>query len=704
MTPIVKNISEFKNSTSSIGLTISEFDNVSFGDYNNFTFDMFSRNEIKIPEEDKVILSLDIDGKHYDISNEFDILSMSNTLETCIWPDELEYQLNISPESGSLYYYTEQTPERNQILVSDNNITFLNSKTKTIRFKTLPEIRIETGNIRRLKGSWEDNIAWSIRELVDQEGNTVYKLSNKSVYDNTSDISDNGHIVLIPGENAMFEFSSINKWNAPMFIMSGYKFDFSNVNLDGMSEEDVREFYSMPECQPFIVEIIKGQIFLNNHNEMVSARIDFGQSFNTEYFEHQIKLTYSYKSDRLPVSYYKDSDLLKTEINALLSKHDSVEITSEELDDFMIRANNLGIHKGFGKTSWSEKAIKNFINEQDFRDYYADMLLRKHKSEVRNSFYQKAFEIFKEHLTNNKNVIVPVNNAGEYDIIVNGYDRYNNIFSNKSFQTVSVVAPNPGIDIIVNQESSSNQNDFCNRNEAGELLSKEAVDVLKNDFTTAPEFPGYYTVYGMMIDSDVYNKVSWWNYSYSSRSPRLSDSIVFMNCRYQVKNIKISDKQITCDLYDYNKETKHVFNRYGKYSLYLYDQLCMTHMLVSDNLTIDSITETDELADHDAVLRLSSAIPIDVIPAGHNHASFFIINTQEHEITLDNIRNNYSTTSCMITLPDTYSKVFTKGDVIRVSYYAEDYDYRQIVVDFSQEKNPILHNALFDSLYPCLFA
>lgn len=703
LTPIVNKISEFKKSSANIDLTISEFDNVTFGDYNNFTFDMFTRNDILIPEEKKILISLDIDNKTYDIFNEFDVLSVSNTLETCIWPDELEYQLNISPDSGTLYYYTEQTPDKNQVIVHDNVISLLNNKTNTVKFKTLPEIRIETGNIRRLKGSWEDNIIWGIKELVDQEGNTVYKLSSKAVYDNTSDVSDNGHIVLVPGEHATFEFSCANKWNAPMFIMSGYKFDFSNVNLEGMSEDDVKEFYDMHDYQRFIVEIIKGQLFLNNHNEAVSAQIDFGQLFNSEYFEHQIKLTYSYKSERLPVTYYKDSQLLKTNINTLLNKRDSIKITSKELDDFMVNANGLDIYKGAGKTLWTKKIIEEFVNNPEFREYYADILLNKYKIDARNSFYQEICELFKNYLISNKIVSVHVNNIGDYDIIVNGYDRYNNIFNNKSFQTISINTPSPNIDIIVNQENSSNLSDFCSRNESGKLLDKVELDLMKNELTVVPEFPGYFTVYGMMTDTNAYNKASWWNYSYSSASPKQGDSIVFMNCRYQVKDIEISETQITCCLYDYNKETKHIFNQYGKYSLYAYDPHIMSHALIADNLTLDSITETNELSEYDAILRMSSYKRITNISVDAKHTSFFIINTQEHEITIDNIKNNYSTTSCTVTLPDTYSKVFAKDDVIRISYYATDFDYRQIVIDFSQEKNPILHNAMFDSLYPCLF-
>lgn len=703
LTPIVTNVSEFTESQSDITLSLSEFENATLGDYNNFTFDMFSRNEVSVPEH--VLGEVTIDGQKFDVPDDFSWFSTSNTLGACVWPDELEFIVSVQPESGSLNRYTEQTGG-NQVIIADNKITLLNNKTKSVRFATLPEIRLETGNIRLLKGSWEDNTVWSVRELADPEGNTVYRLRNCTVCDNTSDIEDNGHIILIPGEGATFEFSADNKWNTPMFIMSGYKVDFGNVNTDNMSDADLDAFYKMPEGVKFILEIIKGQLMLNNHNQKVSAQVDFGQHFNTEYYEHEINLTYRYMSDRVPVSYYKDDKELNEKLNALLTKKSTVTITKSQLDSFIVKSNNLGTEVVGSPAKWPKSIVNTFMADPYVRKIYTEMLYKKEADAIKSEFYRHVSELFGEYLVTNKLIDIPVNNLGDYTIQVNGYDRYNNIFNNRRFTKTNISTLPPKFDIIVNQEYSNNSADFTTRNCKGSLLNetqRKSLRPLLMD-ESQPNFSDSFTTYGLMADESRKETLSWWNYSYNSVSPRIGGNIILSNTRYQLKDIVLADNTLRCKLYDYNAQTKHIFNEYGEYALFGYDRTCMKHCLIAEHLKAISISETGRYADYDADLVLSGEnITFDTEKLHPEHLSYYVINTAEHELALSDIQNNPGNYTSRVTLPDYYQKVFQKGDVVRVTYYATDFDYRTLVVDFSQEKNPLLHNSMFDSLYPCVF-
>jgi hypothetical protein len=121
------------NSKASIGLTLHEFDNVTFDEYHNITFDMFNRKSMSIDlhSEDNdlpIIGTITYNDNVYEITPDINVYNISNTIGACIWSDEVDYILSVTPESGSLYYYTEDNSE-NQIIIADNTIRLMNSNT-----------------------------------------------------------------------------------------------------------------------------------------------------------------------------------------------------------------------------------------------------------------------------------------------------------------------------------------------------------------------------------------------------------------------------------------------------------------------------------------------------------------------------------------------------------------------------------------------
>lgn len=692
-----------EQSEADITTTLVEYDNARLEDYNNFTWKMFDREKLSylISGYTK---NISIDGKDYELKPDLDSIRTSNTLGVPVWFDEVEYQLNISPESGSLCHYT--VDNGNQIIVADNTIKLLNAKTKSVQFKALPIFQLEVANIRSLKGSWEDNIKWSVQEFSDEEGNFVYDLRalHSGIVDNTSDIKDNGHIILVPGLGATLEYSTDTKWQAPMLILSGYKFDFSNVNTDYMDPEDLKTFYDIPSSTKFIIEVIQGEMMFNtvklDNDSEVSAKVIFGQHFNTEYWEHEIKINYKYTSGRQMICYINGFEEFKKALDESLKgcvKNFEGDVTTDELDMFIIETNNLVKNIKGGNQHWTDQQVKSFLDDPEIRDYYANLLYRQKLSEFQNEIYKAVTRVYDEFTVLNKEHKNKVNHLGKYSVSAIGYDRYNALFNNRAEIKKEVLTEAPEFDIVLNQEYSDNSSEFTTRNCYGKLLDEtEKNNIISNITGSTPKFSDYYMTYDMSQDK---GSLSWWNYAYSEAVPRINDRLIFLNNKIQVKDFTVNGDKLVCNVFDYNKRMDHLYHSGSVYNLIAFDKLSYKHQVVAEGLTFESIEESGPYANYDAVLRLISDKAVDYDP----ELRYYLINTYEHPLVLDNIKNDYNTRTSTITFPDYYEKLFTKGDVIRVTYNVEDYQYRTLSADYSKDKNPLLHNALYDSLYPCVF-
>jgi hypothetical protein len=314
------------------------------------------------------------DGTTYNINikPDIDVYNISNTIGACIWSDEVEYVLTVIPESGSLYYYTDDN-STNQVIVADNTIRLMNSNTNEVIFKKdcLPTIVLESGNIRKLNGSWQNNVIWAVRYNVDENDNPEYVLKACGITkDETSTIVDNGYIVLIPTTNATLKYSSDNKWQTPMFIISGYKFDWRNINISKFSSEQLDTFYNMG-TDSFIIEINEGSMLFNNPKDKtdvkVGTQIDFKYVFNTQYYENQVSISYKYTANREYITSLKTNlkdryDHYLMQFNNTVSNH--IHINYNTIKKY-VKSNNLYVKSIIDDKDNSLDNLDDFICYKD---------------------------------------------------------------------------------------------------------------------------------------------------------------------------------------------------------------------------------------------------------------------------------------------------------------------------------------------------
>jgi hypothetical protein len=103
--------------------------------------------------------------------------------------------------------------------------TITNSMTDQNASNECPVIEILKGNIREVYGDWKpdsekNNIAWSILYSYDENGYRYVRLT--SAKDPKKSFRFKGSVQFTPGREARLEYTSVNKWELPMFIMRGY--------------------------------------------------------------------------------------------------------------------------------------------------------------------------------------------------------------------------------------------------------------------------------------------------------------------------------------------------------------------------------------------------------------------------------------------------------------------------------------------------
>ena len=381
--------------------------------------------------------------------------------------DELQYSLNLyGPESGSLYEFADASCKNNPIIVSDGEITLFNpdKKTSTITnaydsvtrepldpnaSNECPVIEILKGNIRELYGDWspeseDNNIAWSVMYSYGDDDNKYVRLSSQSdeylyetlnpdirkrcrIYDDNKvypTFRFKGTVQFTPSNDACLEYTSVNKWSLPMFIIRGY---YPSNQMPGDWSEDAEFRAANPEIfkrdKMYVVEILEGSIRFRNHSEdapeceCTAAEIIFEEASTDGIGEQEIRINYRYDSERKPV-YEADPNSIKTTL----------------------------------ERKW-------------FNSY--------------NEFYENLDRL----VTVTGEMDVPVNRLGSYEVQVKAFDAYNNAFFNKSDDMVTVRTEMPSIDIIVNQDYSGNSPEFYKSNmtmdPSTDAMSSEEISSLK---------------------------------------------------------------------------------------------------------------------------------------------------------------------------------------------------------------------------------
>ena len=225
---------KFIDSSVCITCSLNEFRSVSFDDYADFPIERFVKWQYDehgnhIP----LTVKTHIDGTAYTQD-----VYVSAPLNALTVADELSYTLNLNnPESGSLYEFADSSCLNNPIMVSDGEITLFNSDFKTSTITNSPDdpdasnecpvIEIIKGNIREVYGDWspesvDNNIAWSILYSYGDDNNRYIRMT--SMRDSRQSFRFKGAVQFVPekGKFAQLQYTSVNKWELPMFIMRGY--------------------------------------------------------------------------------------------------------------------------------------------------------------------------------------------------------------------------------------------------------------------------------------------------------------------------------------------------------------------------------------------------------------------------------------------------------------------------------------------------
>lgn len=134
---------------------------------------------------------------------------------------------------------------------------------------------------------------------------------------------------------------------------------------------------------------------------------------------------------------------------------------------------------------------------------------------------------------------VQVDKTGLYDIYVYGYDRYNNIYGKKINGTVEVTMPAPSIEILAEQQTSNNSDDFYYTNKDGEMVSADSVN-----FENNPVFKPTYLINNVNVSD---NQITYKNISYAVDAPKSTDTVRLYNItdRFSVSKTNATNKQLT---------------------------------------------------------------------------------------------------------------------------------------------------------------
>ena len=531
VTPKIKQISEFIDSSAQITCTLNEYNTLTFEDYNEIPIQNFVRKIVDIPNLDTSVY-------------------VSNPIGALILTDELEYVLeNKDTSIFSLIEFTDTSFINNPMLIQDNKILFYDDTKNITKIEKneLPMIEIQQGNLRYCHGNWDNNIKYTINignddtsdeeyyYLYDNESNdNIYKGTNKIIlypYVKNINGSDSGassnynvdkyKLYWVYGEDNLQNSSSDNpydsytdtyndldsemiysghtKWNVPMLIIRNYICGNTKDMLNG----------------DFILEIIQGNIIFRNHKvkiddgTCVGCNVKFGTEFDST--QQMIYGSFTYMSERTPVFIYNTLDL---STNAK-----QLESIDELTDDF--------------------------INQ---------------------------------YLTINKDVNVKVNRIGDYTVSVKGYNNFNNVFFNQSNRTYQVNATPVKIDKIINQEHMFNEKEFFNKNKTGVELTDEEKQILFDEIENKnpePIAPQYWRLYDIDPVLNSSNEIIFNNISYAYDIPTIGDFIIFNNFTEKVTYVDIDDledKKYKLSLLDENPN-KDVLVNSSTIGLCVYDNI-----------------------------------------------------------------------------------------------------------------------------------
>lgn len=699
-TPDVKVVLPFINSKGKIACTLNELnDAVRFVDYVDTPFDAFDKFDVSVN------LRTD-DGTTLDIST----LTITNSIEAPVLGDEYEFDLFVKPDSGTLYEWTAGDASSAQILIQDGEIKLLKDTDKEsyIDSSCLPIITLENANIHKVYGQWRSNIKWLIREYTDATtGNVNYKLQNYNYFLHTSNQkTSNNYFVLKPveGSNPYIKYSENNKWDIPMFIIHGYKFEDVSIT----SQE--APYYNL-ENDDYILEVIKGD-FLFKDVDGCGCQLSFSadnvkQNDNDTYLsEQEIQPIYTYHSERKPFINF-DSSIINASLDTII---DCSTILAELETDIRNSLNQIQqetintISSYTGGFTYRNPALVDAQTYQNTSSYiddvsaYISIMKNAKKQELLSNYLNQVID---DNYECNKTIDVEITRLGKYELISRAYDKYNNMFVAKYDNTINVQASPISIDTYISNSNSNNTESFYRYNINGELQDGSQVFDLLQNCDSSIKFSKTYHIY----DTDYNlqdNYLEFDNISYALDTPKNNDTIIFSTLNEKCVNMQVKydtsmmSNYTELSMLDENPNKIFLYANVGDniqktISVFAYDQLTRQITDKIENASVISTFLVDQKNDvnfeSDSYIRIYGQYQNLVT----NNNKVFVLNTTEYPLIPEHYQSKDSSIIVGNTYMDIdnketyitfdYDQVFNNEDVVKVRYRKYDKVGEQFIIN-----------------------
>lgn len=670
----IKDGEVFTDSSINITCSLNEFRSLTLNDYKDYPIERFIKHQITV------------DTSVGEESVEIPVY-VSAPLNALTVADEYQYVLTIDENvNGSLYEFADKDCLDNPIVIKDGEIRLFNNKKKSSHITNsltnrnasneCPVILVEKGNIREVYGDWDpesenNNVAWSIVNTYDPNDSSddnkycvmtahhqTYKYKKSDVPDGLRGkvMSDDGEYVTILPQfrfkgdvifspsttDAIFEYTSDNKWQLPLIIVRGYtptnqmQSDFLTLS-DAVADYKAKEQFDSSKC--YVIEILEGYICFQNRHDAEhekfckAAEITFGESYRDSEQEQYIRIDYTYESDRLPI----------------------YEFDHTGFTDAM---------NGHNNTGYSE-------------------------------FYDK----IGDYVTYNTTVDIPVNRLGTYTVSVKAFDSYNNTFVNKSDDYVTVDCVSPKIDVIVNQEHSGNQPDFYQETtvidsstgeerstDLGTRLDDGQKQDLFSQIVKEPSYPVNYKIYSAkhIVDDAV---ITYDNISYALDTPKANDYILLSNMTEQVFSIEHTADTTIIHMKSSNSHPakQNIYNKPGNVTVCVYDdnlQRMLYEKVLLEIIDCDEpSTTTTEVVCADGFVEVPKLDISDELKEQvnnpDNNINMYVINATSVEITEEqqsNIINDFTEHTAYIPVNREFAKTFPVDTMVKICVVAENPD------------------------------
>ena len=667
-TPNVKCVLPFINSTGKVVCTMNELNNaVRFEDYEHMPISAFIKYEIPIYMSSS-------DGTELDTST----IIVSNTIETPVLGDEFEFDLVNRPATGTLHEWMADSSTNNEIYINDGEITLLFDKINAAEIDSdcLPIITLENANIHNVFGKWRENTEWIVREVVNSEtGNTMYKLKNYNKYRNDGYTIYNKQYIILKAtsDDAYIKYTDKTKWQLPMFVIHGYS--FYNITIDNSTK--IEQYVLDSSSNDYILEILKGDILFKD-KENVGAQLSFSND-NID-AEQEIKVTYTYHSERKPFTVIDCCTMIDTIDSSIFDYSEDIDKVIDLSTDIKNWYESLATDISTSiKTAYKHVAYeeaKKYINSEQFTAATQEFINKKKECTEKDLLYDDYMKIYKGNYTYNQNIDVSVTRLGNYDIISRAYDRYNNIYTNKSCRQAKVSAAPISIDTYISNKNSNNSSIFYKANKNGELCSNASIRNIILNSEISPIYPKSYKIYDYEYDLNN-NSINFDNISYAIDTPKNNDYVLFENFSEICTRAEEFDGKYT-KLYmlDENPERHLLYNDDTSINICVYDNIRKKDIAIYGPAKViksyknDNVSKTTQDDSYLIIDTLLDSNQLNLINLGLY--SVYIINVTKYAIIPDEnyIKFDYENKLTYINLLQTY-KIFNINDVVKISYYMD---------------------------------